>query len=861
MHFISSSKDTNSSTVIIPSHATIEYTLGEREIADRLYHDLKNNLYDSWNKTSFDKKLIIVLGMLISNNENIQFLQHLWSIFLTKKMDIQNTYLISNILSLLNCLGFDFIGENGNFAGITLEGADFSGALLSNANFNGSILNHVNLTHAFMQGMQCTNADMRTVKFNEFPTHYYKNSAKVICFNKNGSYMAVAVGDAIILYTLSANEQKEMTTLQGHTSTIHSGVLNDEGTQLYSCGEDRKILVWDLKTKKYQVFARGDYPYKCLAIHQDSNILVSSKSNGDVEVRDLATTHLIGLLKGHSESVNTLAFTTAGHELATGDDDGKVMIWNIAKRKLLSEVNQRFSAVKYVTFSPDNNLLAIATNKLYLLNVQDLSNPGELSLLETRIEKSYKSDNTVYTCVSFNRSGKKIVAGNSDGRVHIWNMSHRNEMISLIRHFARINSIAISADDKYLVTASDDKTVRQWRADIGYDLAEDTGFIGTIVQGTFDKNGKPIVVIAGHNGIYQYNIFDKKIISFVKDTVGKVISVGYCPLTNVIAFGGERKAVYLLSQSDQLQQLIAQTSGSLDLDVYCVTFNQDGKILGIADKNKVNLWDISTLKEIDPLQLPASQRYTIYTLAFSADSTLIVTGGSSGNLNIWDFKSRMPVKKLTGHTDDVYAVCFSPDGKLISSAGKDKTIRIWDINSATQIALLRKHVGTVATIAFSPDSNLIASGSNDRSVLIWDIKSKELIADLGGHWGLINTINFSQDGKYLLVSCGDYGAFLWTHFGNIKEWYLMKRMTNDSYLYAQGAQFKGTKMSFANQKLLEQYGAKIEISLIENSNSSLLLSPPALKSNTSSEPESAVLTDAVDCKDDRDDVSNEFKPK
>lgn len=832
-------------------------------VAHQLYLDLKNKQYNNWNHQLISRKLIVYSGKIISQNEPLDFHKYIWSVCNVLKSSEQNKIIISNLLGLLNFLEFPFIAENGDFRGLILEDTDLSGANLSYANFNGALLKHVNLTNAFIPGIKCIDADMNTVKFSEIPTYYYKSSVNVICCNKNGNYIAIAVGNEIILYAILGNEIEEVRRLQGHKGTIVSIVMNAEGNLLISSSEDKHIFVWHLGEEKYEILIKGDSVFKCVALSPDGTMLVSGKVNGDVDVWDLLTLRHVHLLTGHSESINSISFTSNGNVIATADDGGKVIIWDTKKRKFISEISKSLGAVKSIAFSPDNTLLAIATNQLYLVNVDDLSNPGELLQLATPVQYSFKSEHSFFTCVAFSIDGKRIAAGSSDSRVHLWNVKSGTEIISLVRHFGAVNSVAFSPNGKWLLTASKDNSVMKWDANISCDMTHKIGFYGTIVACAFDQNNNPIALISGRKGIYLWDINHKKILKEINSTVGRVHSCAYSYSNNIAAFGCQRKSVYLLNfnKDNRVLQISGQNSSSLDLDVYCVTLNHDEKILGIADNDKVILWDWSAQKEINKMILPDQQKYTIYTLAFNINPNVLATGGSSGNLHLWDITTKKIIKKFSGHKDDIFSICFSPDGKYLASGGKDKVLRIWDVNNGTEIAKLQKHLGAIATIVFSFDGNFIATGSNDRFVYIWDVKSRSLMASLGGHWGQITTINFSQDGKYLLAGCGDYGAFLWANFGNPKEWYLMKRFTNDSYLYAEGAILSNVNINPVNRKLLEQYGVHIELSSLENTKNNLLL-PPA-KSHQNNElviaPPLSGLQDQKDHRD-RTDKPNKLKP-
>lgn len=60
---------------------------------------------------------------------------------------------------------------------------------------------------------------------------------------------------------------------------------------------------------------------------------------------------------------------------------------------------------------------------------------------------------------------------------------------------------------------------------------------------------------------------------------------------------------------------------------------------------------------------------------------LIVPTGEDLAINLWDIGSGKRVKKMTGHTASIYSLAFSAESSLLVSGGADWTVRCWDVKS------------------------------------------------------------------------------------------------------------------------------------------------------------------------------------
>eukprot|EP01113_Clastostelium_recurvatum_P033065 TRINITY_DN4331_c0_g1_i4.p1 TRINITY_DN4331_c0_g1~~TRINITY_DN4331_c0_g1_i4.p1 ORF type:complete len:1183 (+),score=146.93 TRINITY_DN4331_c0_g1_i4:53-3601(+) len=148
----------------------------------------------------------------------------------------------------------------------------------------------------------------------------------------------------------------------------------------------------------------------------------------------------------------------------------------------------------------------------------------------------------------------------------------------------------------------------------------------------------------------------------------------------------------------------------------------------------------------------------------SLGGLLASISASESVVRIWDIRTGVCVRELTGHHDP--PSCLTVHGQLLVSGGPDGQIRVSDIGTGRCVASLLPPdaLKPSEVCAVHMDQEKLVSGGRDRLVRVWDVSNGQCVRTLKGHTDTINTI-YADDGHIFSASF-DKSICMWTLKGS-----------------------------------------------------------------------------------------------
>jgi WD40 repeat protein len=222
--------------------------------------------------------------------------------------------------------------------------------------------------------------------------------------------------------------------------------------------------------------------------------------------------------------------------------------------------------------------------------------------------------------------------------------------------------------------------------------------------------------------------------------------------------GFEWRYLWGLSRPDELFVLTNSVTSA--------RYSPDGRMLAIADDStgEVKLWDVRSRQVLRSFKPYES---TCWSVAFSPNGKMLATCARfEPDFKLWDVTTGEQIGTLTNRSQEAGSVAFSPDGKRVATVATSAyqnapaEVKIWDLASQKELMSLPGLTSWVTRADFSPDGETIAAGDGKGLLRLWDLATGT-VRVLSGHSGMVFYVRFAPNGKLLATGDENGTIILW----------------------------------------------------------------------------------------------------
>jgi WD40 repeat protein/class 3 adenylate cyclase len=452
-------------------------------------------------------------------------------------------------------------------------------------------------------------------------------------------------GEPVVQYAFSAeNFQRDVAFLPDSKRILVAGA---DGTAIVDVASGAKVGQID-----------GAFPP--IAISPDGRTLAAATDvrRGDViGLFDPTSGERGTLLAGHRERLLRLAFNPNGTQLASGADDGLVIVWDVATDQGRAVYEGHAAAVNDVVFDPD---------------------------------------------------GKTLWSGGDDGAIFGWDLQRAHTLVH--------RASAAVADGPTLPFSSVDMTIGPGGRYVVYPWADDphhfrirdvaTGALGPRHEDSefksFSPDGERYVTV---NDVGRLRVWDTKSGAVLADSEGSGHLFSWYPAGAKAVFTPDRRNVLALTVGKRAfvrgpagfvpEKLVVLDATTLAPVGDSVPLGYVGRMIFVTPDGgravvvantpnegvtKVLLVDLDTRRIIrsTPVEALDRRKNGPRNNAVAPDGRTVGIGGTAGDVVVVDAVTGEVGPVLPAHDGYVESVTFAPDGGSFITTGQDGVVKIWD---------------------------------------------------------------------------------------------------------------------------------------------------------------------------------------
>ncbi len=470
-----------------------------------------------------------------------------------------------------------------------------------------------------------------------------------MAFSPNHERLAVAFLDHAIK-VFYVDESHSPLVLHGNDEMpVRQIVWSPDGERILSVDARDRVFVWSLNDKKPPIEIRSaEHKIGTAAWSPDGKRLVLPGLQGVNLANADGTGESIVIHDEHAPAT-AAAFSPDGKRIATGSEDGTVVIRNADGTGDLLTRTSSGGAVTSIVWRPDNERVYASQ---YDGNVRVWRGPANSSSREPRNDQGrvFSPDGKRFLTLSgkeihiggmekpvhlklgiefrtaeWSPDGRRIVTTADDFIVRVWNAQTEEKPFEFRGHLAQVNHASFSPDGAFVVSSSDDMRVLLWNTNESGPVAEFDGHMAPVQWAVFSADGKRIASASSDATVRIWNADHTGNPVVLADHEKPVMSVAWSPDHQRIASASLDGTVRIWSADGAGAPIVFRASGA---PLTHVTWSSNGHriVASLMDKT-IRVWeDLEPPRGVDDPRLWTATTYCMppdmrQTLGFTEEQS------------------------------------------------------------------------------------------------------------------------------------------------------------------------------------------------------------------------------------------------
>eukprot|EP00039_Didymoeca_costata_P019380 m.337315 g.337315 ORF g.337315 m.337315 type:complete len:409 (+) comp18099_c0_seq1:207-1433(+) len=262
--------------------------------------------------------------------------------------------------------------------------------------------------------------------------------------------------------------------LTGHRLPVTCVKFHPVFSVFVSGSEDASIKIWDYESGEYERTLKGHTnTVQDLAFDDKGEQMASCSADMTVRLWSFEGFECTKTLRGHDHNISSVCFVPGGGMVVSASRDKTIRVWETATGYCSKIIRGHDDWVRAVRVSPDGQSIATCSNdqscRLFDLNSGDERHEmrGHSHVVECIAwapEAAKQPISTAFTGVEKDDSliGPFMASAGRDKTIVVWDVSSGSNLFTLRGHDNWIKGLVFHPGGKLLLSCADDKTIRIW---------------------------------------------------------------------------------------------------------------------------------------------------------------------------------------------------------------------------------------------------------------------------------------------------------------------------------------------------------------------------------------------------------------
>ncbi len=251
--------------------------------------------------------------------------------------------------------------------------------------------------------------------------------------------------------------------LQGHSDDLECLALSVNGAYIASGSWDGMVNIFKTDSNYTPMTSMVDHfsAVNCISITPNNKVLATAGNDGKVFTYKIDSLGNVSKDKSasiHRMSINALFIDPSGKTVYTGSNDGTMSIFDLAKSKDKRITNT--NPITSIAVTNDRRFIFCSDNTI---SIKKYDVMGKLSA-------TLDGHTDQVNCIILSKDNKFLISASSDKTIKVWNLQKNKVEKTFTGHDWKVLTVALSKDGKYLVSGSNDGSLKLWDFESGKEL-------------------------------------------------------------------------------------------------------------------------------------------------------------------------------------------------------------------------------------------------------------------------------------------------------------------------------------------------------------------------------------------------------